>query len=82
MAKTVVTKVIMDSGEKCTLPYDPAEIIEKFTHKNGKIRDEFIEIGTIYINPKHVSMMCYEEVETEDFIPKVVWRNGTTPDIK
>ena len=61
-----VTKLIMDNGEECLLSYDPVEIIEKFTNKDGKIRDEFIEMGILYINPKHVSMMCYDEEKTGD----------------
>lgn len=63
MAKELITKVIMDNGEECTLNFSPAEIIERFTKKDGTLRDEFIEMGTLYINPKHVSMLCYEEVE-------------------
>jgi len=82
VAKTVVMKVIMDSGEQFTLPYDPAEIIEKFTHKDGRIRDEFIEMGAIYINPKHVSMMCYDEVGTEKPNIAIKWKDGTVFDNK
>ena len=62
VSKNVITKVIMDSGEEFTLQYKPIELINKFTH-DGKIRDEFIEFGILYINPKHVSMMLYEEEE-------------------
>ena len=66
MAKNAITKVIMDNGEELKLLYTPSEVIDKFTQKDGKIRDEFIELGVLYINPKHVSMLCYEEEETED----------------
>jgi hypothetical protein len=52
----------MDSGNEFTLQHDPAELINKFT-KDGKVRDEFIEMGALYINPKHVSSMCYIEEE-------------------
>jgi hypothetical protein len=65
MAKIVVTKVVMDNGEEIKLQYDPSEVIGKFTQKDGKIRDEFIEIGVLYINPRHVSLLCYEEEEEE-----------------
>jgi len=57
----VVTVIIMDSGEEYTLQHDPVEIIRKFTDKDGRIRDEFIEMGPFYINPKHVSSLCYKE---------------------
>lgn len=65
MTKQVITKVIMDSGEEFTLYYNPLEAIKRFTQEDGKIRDEFIEMGVLYINPKHVSMLCYEEVEED-----------------
>jgi hypothetical protein len=65
LTKQVITKVIMDSGEEFTLYYNPSEVIKRFTQEDGKIRDEFIEMGVLYINPKHVSMLCYEEVEED-----------------
>lgn len=68
MAKQVITKVIMDNGIEYTIYYDPVDVIKKFTNKDGKIRDEFIEMGICYINPKHVSMLCYQE-EEESKIP-------------
>lgn len=55
----------MDNGEECVLYYTPTEVIEKFTNKDGTIRDEFIEMGVLYINPKHVSMLSYEEIEED-----------------
>ncbi len=67
----VVTKVIMNNGEKFTLHQDPAEVIEKFTDENGKILDKFIEMGVLYINPKHVSMLIYEENKEDEI--KEAW---------
>lgn len=66
LTRKAITKVIMDSGEECVLDYTPTEVIEKFTNKDGTIRDEFIEMGVLYINPKHVSLLRYEEEEAED----------------
>ena len=57
----VNTKVIMSNGNDFTLELDPAEVIEKFTNRDGTIKNEFIEIGTRYINPIHVAELIYEE---------------------
>lgn len=65
MTRRAITRVIMDNGEECVLYYTPTEVIEKFTNKDGTIRDEFIEMGVLYINPKHVSMLSYEEIEED-----------------
>ncbi|MDD4200664.1 MAG: hypothetical protein PHS19_04665 [Eubacteriales bacterium] len=66
MAMMVVTEIIMDSGEVIRVECDPVEVIRKFTDKEGKIRDEFIEYGVDYINPKHVSLLRYKEEEEDE----------------
>lgn len=63
--KKVVTEIYLNCGEKIELEYNPAELIEKFS-KDGKIRNEFLEIGSYFINPSNVSMMIYREEESRN----------------
>lgn len=59
--KKITTKITMDSGDIIDSLYEPKEIMELFVGSDGKIRDEFIEFGIYYINPKHVSLLEYVE---------------------
>lgn len=64
METKACSEIYLDNGHKIELDDDPGELIEKFTDKDGKIRDEFIEMGINYINPKHVSLIVYDEKKT------------------
>ena len=64
MSKNAVTIVSLCNGKEVRLSGTPKEIVKKMTGEDGKLRDELIEFGVFYINPKHVSMLNYEEEET------------------
>ncbi len=71
METKTYSEVYLDNGHKIEIDDDPAELIEKFTDKNGKIRDEFIEMGISYINPRHVSLIVYgEKRQASGAVPK------------
>lgn len=61
MEPKVCSIVYLDNGKEIKVDDDPCELIEKFKDGDGKISDEFIEIGLYYINPKHVTMVKYDE---------------------
>ncbi|MEH7217204.1 hypothetical protein COL52_29935 [Bacillus toyonensis] len=65
MARTLHTKVIMDSGKEYDLDVHPEDFMSRISNEKGELYKGFVHFFNLSINPLHVSSIETVEVKVD-----------------